>query len=71
MRIEFKIKKEFGNLRFYPVTRDAKVLVELMHKKSLTKQQYDTCLRFDWPVRIEYDMPDGSKYYSEDVMENI
>lgn len=45
MIISVKHKKEFGNDRFYPMNELARVLLELMNRKSFTDDQLNSLKR--------------------------
>lgn len=53
MKFEFLHKREFGNDRIYPVSKDSVVLLNLMGRSSLTKDQYKAIQSASWPVSIK------------------
>ena len=53
MELIFSHKKEFGNDRFYPQSGDARLILSLMGRNSMTRFQVSSCKKHGWSVTIE------------------
>jgi len=53
MIIEVIHRVNFGHNRFYPSNKNAKVLLELMGRETLTHEQLKTCKANGWQVEIK------------------
>lgn len=52
MIIEVRLDKGYGNERFYAINDNARALLELCGRRSLTKEQLLICQQAGWTVTI-------------------
>jgi hypothetical protein len=52
MIIEVKFDKGYGNERFYALNDNARTLLELCGRRSLTREQLLLCQKAGWTVTI-------------------
>ena len=52
MKFEFIINKEYGRIRMRPHNDNAKTLISLMRKKTLTQEDYQKLIGAGWDVML-------------------
>ncbi len=67
LELKVKYKTIWGKDRFFPVSRDAIVLSQLIGKKTLTREQLIICKEAGWKIKIPN--MDVEKYLSDQCEE--
>ncbi len=54
MKIEVMAKNIYGKIRFYPISKDAKILANISDSPSLSKRQMNICKDAGWEISISH-----------------
>ncbi len=68
MIFEFEYKRAYGNKRFYPYNKHAKVLCRMADITSLTHWQVKVLLEGDWTIKVFQYAVDRKIDFTEDEM---
>lgn len=60
MKFDFEMRVEYGNLRYFPVNKDAQLLLELMNRKVLHHVEIRLMRMGGWEVEIHEPIEDRS-----------
>ncbi len=52
MSFDFEMRVEYGNLRYFPLSEDAKLLLELMNRKVLHHAEIKLMRMGGWDVEV-------------------